>query len=98
MSLIFNSNTPALGISRYLNLHQNTENTLIAQLSSGTRLVNASIDPSALAEANQLDAQQRSFDQAQRNASDAVSLTQVADGSLESIGGLLSQMRELAVE
>src|SRR5690606_6127143 len=68
----------------------------ITKLSSGFR-INRSADAAAgLAIANKLRAESRSLQQASRNASQANSMLQIADGAVSTISGILDRMKELA--
>jgi flagellin len=66
------------------------------RLSSGLRINRSADDPAGLAISEKLRGQMRTFDVAGRNAADGISLLQVADGGLESIGDLLLRLNELA--
>jgi flagellin len=70
----------------------------ISRLSSGLRVQSASDDAAGLAISEDFKASIRSLNQAKRNANDGVSLIQTADGSLKEVSGLLTRMRELAVQ
>jgi flagellin len=70
----------------------------LARLSSGLRINSAADDAAGLAISEKLTSQIRSIGQAQRNANDAVSLLQTAEGSMNETSGLLIRMRELAVQ
>ena len=98
MSLVINTNVASLNAQRSL---ANTQGALaknLAHLSSGMRISSASDDAAGLAISENLKAQIRSTSQAERNANDGVSLSQVTEGALEQMGNVLSRMRELAVE
>ena len=58
----------------------------------------AADDAAGLGVSETLRAQIRSINQANRNAGDGISLTQVADGAAATVGSLLSRMRELATQ
>jgi len=66
------------------------------RLSSGLRINRAADDPAGLAISERLRGQMRALDVAGRNAADGISLLQVADGGLESVGDLLIRLNELA--
>jgi flagellin len=70
----------------------------MSRLSSGLRIMSAADDAAGLAISEDFKANIRSLQQARRNANDGVSLIQTADGSLKEVGGLLTRMRELAVQ
>ena len=68
------------------------------KLSSGFRINSASDDAAGLGISKLMNASARSIIVAQRNASDAISMSQTADGAAEQIHELLTRMRELAVQ
>lgn len=70
----------------------------ISRLSSGLRVQTAADDAAGLAISEDFKANIRGLAQAKRNANDGVSLTQTADGALKEVGGMLTRMRELAVQ
>lgn len=70
----------------------------MARLSSGRRITRAGDDAAGLAIASNLNAQIRSYNQASRNAADAVSLIQTAEGSLQETTNILTRLRELAMQ
>jgi len=70
----------------------------IGRLSSGLRINKASDDAAGLGISENLKADIRSLAQAGRNANDAVSLGQVAEGAMNEQQGIVTRMRELAVQ
>ena len=68
------------------------------RLSTGVRINNAQDDAAGLAIASKMTSQIRGLDQAVRNANDAVSLIQTAEGALIETSNMLQRMRELAVQ
>lgn len=68
----------------------------ITKLSSGFRINRSGDDAAGLAIANKLRAESRSLQQASRNASQANSMLQIADGAVSTISGILDRMKELA--
>ena len=77
---------------------QNQLSQIFARLSSGYRINSAADDAAGLGISKSLDAQVRSYSVAQRNANDAISMAQTADGAAEQSHSLLLRMRELAVQ
>ena len=73
------------------------ENTM-ERLSTGSRVNSASDDAAGLAIGSKMTSQVRGLEQASRNANDAVSLLQTADGAAIEISDMLQRMRELAVQ
>jgi len=70
----------------------------LERLSSGYRINKAGDDAAGLAISEKLRAKTRGLVQAQRNASDGVSLVQVAEGGLNEIQNILVRLRELGVQ
>ena len=68
------------------------------RLSSGLRINSAGDDAAGLAIASRMEAQGRGLQAAIKNASDGISLTQVAEGAMEEISNILHRMRELAIQ
>jgi len=98
MALVVNTNLASLSAQRNLSINQNQLAQSVERLSSGLRITRASDDAAGLGVSETLRAQIRSINQANRNAGDGISLTQVADGAAASIGSLLARMRELATQ
>ncbi len=72
--------------------------TAIQRLSSGLRNNSAKDDAAGLAIASRMTTQINGFSVAMRNANDAVSLAQTADGALGETTNILQRMRELALQ
>ena len=98
MSQTINTNIASLIAQRNLNQSQSSLATSMQRLSSGMRINSAADDAAGLGIATRMDAQVRGMNVAIRNANDAISLTQTAEGALGSIGDALQRMRELAVQ
>lgn len=67
------------------------------RLSSGLRINRAADDPAGLAISERMRAQIRGLNQASRNAQDAISLIQTAEGGLNETHAILQRMRELSI-
>jgi flagellin len=98
MAAVINTNIASLNTQRNLNASQSSLNTSIQRLSSGLRINSAKDDASGLAIATKIDSQVRGMNVAMRNANDAISFAQTADGGLSKITDSLQRMRELAVQ
>jgi flagellin len=98
MALSINTNVMSLAAQRNLNRTQGGLQTSIERLSSGLRVNSAKDDAAGLAIASRIDAQVRGLNVAVRNAGDAISLAQTAEGGLNEITNMLQRMRELAVQ
>ena len=73
-------------------------NKSIGRLSSGLRVTSSSDDAAGLAVSENMRAQLRGFQQANRNANDGIAIVQTAEAAYQSISDTLIRMRELAVE
>ena len=98
MPQIINTNIASLNSQRNLNTSQTSLATSLQRLSSGLRINSAKDDAAGLAISERMTSQVRGLNQAVRNANDAISLTQTAEGAISSITEGLQRMRELAVQ
>jgi len=98
MSSIINTNINSLIAQRNLGSTASSLATSMQRLSSGLRINSAKDDAAGMAIADRMTSQVRGLNQAARNANDAISLAQTAEGALGSIGANLQRMRELAVQ
>jgi len=98
MSLVINTNMPALNAGRTLQRSTKALNRSLEQLASGLRINRASDDAAGLSIAEGFNSVVRGAVVAQRNAQDGVSLVQTAEGSLSETTSILQRMRELAVQ
>jgi flagellin len=98
MAQVINTNLFSLNAQRNLSSTQNVLSQSIQRLSTGLRVNSAKDDAAGLAIAERMNSQVRGMNVAQRNANDAISLSQTAEGSLGKMGDMLQRMRELAVQ
>ncbi|MBX3639182.1 MAG: flagellin [Nitrosomonas sp.] len=98
MPQIINSNIPSLTAQRNLNASQTSLSTSLERLSSGLRINSAKDDAAGLAISERMTSQIRGLNQAARNASDGISLSQTAEGALTQISDNLQRIRELSVQ
>ena len=98
MPQTINTNIVSLNAQRNLNSSQSALATSMQRLSSGLRVNSAKDDAAGLAIAERMNTQVRGMNVAIRNANDAISLAQVAEGALGKVGEMLQRMRELAVQ
>ncbi len=96
MALIINNNPASIAAQRNLSVNTGGLQRSVERLSSGLRITRAADDAAGLGLSESLRAQIRSINQATRNSSDGISLTQIADGAASTIGNLLSRLRELS--
>ena len=93
-----NTNLVSLNAQRNLSSSQNSLALSMQRLSSGLRVNSAKDDAAGLAIAERMQTKVRGMNVAIRNANDAISLSQTAEGSLGKVGDMLQRMRELAVQ
>ena len=98
MALTINTNIASLNAQRNLTASQSSLTTALQRLSSGLRVNSAKDDAAGLAIAEKMNAQVRGMNVAMRNANDAISLAQTAEGAMSTIGDALQRMRELSVQ
>jgi flagellin len=98
MTQVINTNVMSLNAQRNLATSSGELSVSLQRLSSGLRINGAKDDAAGLAISQRFTAQIRGLSTAIRNAGDAVSLTQTAEGALGSVTTNLQRMRELAVQ
>jgi flagellin len=98
MASTINTNMSSLTAQRALGSTQGSLSTSMQRLSTGLRINSAKDDSAGLAIAERMTSQVKGMAVAGRNANDAISLAQTAEGSLGKIGESLQRMRELAVQ
>ena len=98
MALTINTNMQSLNAQRNLSTSQSSLSTSMQRLSSGLRVNSAKDDAAGLAIADRMNTQVRGMNVAIRNANDAISYSQTAEGGLGKIGDAFQRMRELAVQ
>ena len=98
MPQVINTNIMSLNAQRSINGAQKTTNTAMQRLSSGLRINSAKDDAAGLAISNRMTSQIRGLDQAARNANDAISMAQTAEGALQESTNILQRVRELAIQ
>ncbi|MEJ2092772.1 MAG: flagellin [Syntrophobacterales bacterium] len=96
MSLVINHNLMAMSAARYLGISYNRLSTSVSRLASGLRINSAADDAAGLAIREIMRTDIRVLNQGVRNANDALSLIQTADGALSVIDEKLTRMKELA--
>jgi flagellin len=92
----FRTNIASLVAQRNLSNASTELNRSLSRLSSGYRINSAQDDAAGLGISVNLGAQIRSYNQAIRNASDALNITQTAESSLNETQNILTRLRELA--
>jgi flagellin len=98
MALVVQTNVASLQAQKNLAMTQKALATSFTKLSSGYRINSAADDAAGLAISESMKMQIRSFGVAERNANDAISMAQTAEGSLGEVSNILGRMRELAMQ
>jgi flagellin len=98
MGLRIATNVSSLTAQRHMRNTRRLLDKSLERLSSGYRINKAGDDAAGLAISEKLRAKTRGLIQAQRNASDGISLIQVAEGGLNEIQNILVRLRELGVQ
>ena len=93
-----NTNLEVLTANRANNRNQRAVTTALQRLSSGLRINHAVDDAAGLNISTRMSAQLNGLRAGARNANDAVSMMQTADGGLQSITDMLQRLRELSVQ
>ena len=98
MGLRIRTNVSSLTAQRFAENNSNEMQQSLEKLSSGYRINKSADDAAGLAISESIRAKVRGLNQAKRNANDAVSMVQVAEGSMNEIGNILVRMRELTIQ
>ncbi len=98
MGLRIKTNTQSLISQRQLSYSTKGLSDSMERLASGYRINKSADDAAGLAISDNLNAKIRSLDQARRNATDGISLVQVAEGSMNEITNIMIRLRELATQ
>ena len=93
-----NTNIAANIAANAINKNDREMATAMERLSTGSRINSAKDDAAGLAIADRMSAQISGLEQASRNANDAISMLQTAEGATKEISNMLGRMRELAVQ
>ncbi|KHK00917.1 Flagellin protein FlaA [Desulfovibrio sp. TomC] len=96
MALIINHNLMAMNSARNLSAHYGALSTSTQRLSSGLRINSAADDAAGLAVRELMRSDVSTLNQGIRNANDAISMIQTADGALQVVDEKLIRMKELA--
>ena len=95
---VINSNSAAMLTANSINQNDRAMTSTMERLSTGKRINSAADDAAGLAIATKMTAQVRGLDQAGRNANNATSMVQLADGAAEQVSNILQRMREIVVQ
>jgi flagellin len=92
------TNTASMYAQRFASNHNDRVSDISGKLASGDRITKASDDAAVLSISSKLQARTRGTVQANRNANDGISIVQVAQGSLQSMQGMIVRIKELAIQ
>ena len=97
MGNVINTNVKALMASNALNKNGRVQQNVMESLSTGKSINRASDNAAGLSIRETMTAQINGLNAAVKNANDAISMLQTADGALNETSSMLQRMRELAV-
>jgi flagellin len=95
---VINTNIASIDSQRFLSGSAQSLQTALQRLSSGLRINSAKDDAAGMAIASRMAAQVSGLNQAVRNANDAISLSQTAEGALGEDSNILTRIRDLSVQ
>jgi flagellin len=95
---VINTNVKSLVAQNAATVNNRAMSKTMEQLSTGKRINGAADDAAGLAISNKMTSQIRGLNQAVRNANDAISMIQVAEGATTEVTNMLQRMRELGVQ
>jgi flagellin len=95
---VINTNTAATLTANALTKNERAMSQAMERLSTGVRINSASDDAAGLAISSRMTSQVNGLNMAVRNANDAISMVQTADGALIEVTNMLQRMRGLAVQ
>src|SRR5690606_35649710 len=98
MSLSIHTNFASLVTQNTLNKNNSLLSTAMQRLGTGFRINSAADDAAGLQIATRLSAQSRGMAVAQRNAQDAISLLQTAEGAFSEMTDIVQRMKDLAIK
>ena len=98
MTQVINTNIASLNAQLNLSKSQGALQTSLQRLSSGMRINSAKDDAAGLSISDRMSSQITGLDQAVRNANDAISLSQTAEGALNTVDTNLQRIRQLALQ
>jgi len=95
---VINTNVKSLMAQDALQINNRKLSTTMQRLSTGSRINSASDDAAGLSISTRMDSQIKGLNMAIKNANDAISVTQTAEGAMDEVTNILQRMRELAVQ
>lgn len=98
MALTVNTNIASLSVQKNLSKAANSLSNSMTRLSTGLRINSAKDDAAGSQISNRLTSQVKGLDVAVKNAQDANSIAQAAEGALQESTNILQRMRELSLQ
>src|SRR6185437_15313270 len=98
MGLRIATNTQSIAVQRHLGIESAKQKEALERLASGARINRAADDAAGLAISEKMRSYIRSVTGAVRNAGDAISLVQTAEGGMNEVGNILIRFRELSIQ
>jgi flagellin len=98
MAITVNTNVTSMKAQKNLNASSGNLATSMERLSSGLRINSAKDDAAGLAISNRLNSQVRGLEVGMRNANDAISIAQIAEGAMQEQTNMLQRMRDLTIQ
>jgi flagellin len=98
MGLRINTNVASQEVQRNLRASNALQEAEFSKLSSGKRITKSADDAAGLAIAKKMEAETKGLRMASRNANDAISMVQVAEGGLNESSNILTRLRELSIQ
>jgi len=98
MAMVISTNTASISAQRHLHESRKDLDVAMERLSSGQRINSAADDSAGLAIRDKMTSQIDGLNQAVRNANDAISIEQSAEGGIEESTRILQRMRTLAMQ
>jgi len=95
---VINTNVKALISRDALTINNRQLSTAMERLSTGKRINSAADDAAGLSISSKMESQVRGLQMSVKNANDAISVTQTAEGAMQEINDILQRMRELSVQ
>ena len=98
MGLVINTNMGALSANRLLTRSSEDQTKSYQRIASGERIVSAGDDAAGLSISERLRSQIHSLSQADKNTTQAIAFSQVAEGALTEISNGMIRLRELGIQ
>jgi flagellin len=98
MGMRIRTNVSSLTAQRFMSQNNKSMNDSVDKLASGYRINKSADDAAGLAISENLRGKIRGMGVAKRNANDAISMVQVAEGTMNEMTNILIRLRELTVQ